>query len=83
MIDKLKLGIVYNEHKKIVNHRSLIKVFLNPFLRLVGFQIATVYDKKSNELYGVKFLRCRKIKDVIYKYKLEKNWIVKRRRMLI
>ena len=40
---KLNLGIVYKDNK-IVNHRSLLKVTLNPSLRIIGFCIATDYN---------------------------------------
>ena len=43
---KLYLGIVKKDGK-IINHRSLLKIILNPLLRIFGFQIATKFvDEK-------------------------------------
>ena len=39
-MDNLKLGILYKDDK-IVNHRSLLKVILNPIFRYFGFCITT------------------------------------------
>ena len=39
----MKLGIVYKDGK-VINHRSLIKVILNPILRYFGYQIGTLFD---------------------------------------
>jgi len=36
----INLGIILKE-KRIIGHRSLLKVLVNPFLRVIGFQIAT------------------------------------------
>jgi hypothetical protein len=80
----INLGIIYNENGKIVNHRSLIKVFVNPFLRLIGFQIATVYDIKENKLlYKIKLIKCSRKQSINFNYELEKEWSVKRKRMFI
>ena len=54
----MKLGILLKDGK-IVNHRSFIKVILNPIFRYFGFCIATLYDKK---LKGICFIKCQKIK---------------------
>ena len=39
----LKLGIVY-KNGVVINHRSLLKVIINPFLRYIGFCIGTLYS---------------------------------------
>ena len=45
------LGIIlYKE--KIVNHRSLLKVLLNPYLRVVGFCIGSAFTETPNGLGG-------------------------------
>jgi hypothetical protein len=36
----MNLGIIWKDGK-IINHRSLVKVLLNPFLRIIGYEIAT------------------------------------------
>ena len=45
MIQKFKLGIFMNQDK-LVNHRSLIKIILNPLFRKFGFDIKSIvhYD---------------------------------------
>ena len=77
------LGIIYNEKGKIVNHRSLIKVILNPFLRLIGFEIGSLYDVEKNEIGKVKLFFTHEIKWTFNKYKLPKNWNIKKERKFI
>jgi len=43
---KLKLGIIIKNYK-VINHRSLIKVLFNPFLRFIGYEIATFCYESS------------------------------------
>ena len=65
---KLKLGIVYKDGK-IINHRSLIKVLLNPPLRYFGYQIETDFCYINNKLKNSHLRKCertRKIKYEIY-----------------
>ena len=67
MIKELELGIIkYND--KIINHRSLIKVILNPFLRMIGFQIATRYLTYEDLLKGPTIIRCEKLKNISFRY---------------
>lgn len=40
----LNLGIIRNKYNQIINHRTLKKIFLNPFLRLFGFEIVSIFD---------------------------------------
>lgn len=40
----LNLGIVVDAAGNIVSHRSLLKVVINPLIRIIGWQIATVFD---------------------------------------
>lgn len=53
---KLKLGILYKDNK-IVNHRSLLKVLVNPILRYFGFCIGTLYDSSTEELGGIRIVK--------------------------
>jgi hypothetical protein len=53
----LNLGVVKRDDK-IINHRSLVKVCLNPLLRLFGFQIATSFDEKKQALGLPVVVRC-------------------------
>ena len=55
----IKLGIVYKDNK-IINHRSLLKVLLNPFLRYIGLYIGTRCE--DNTLKGIKLNKCIKTK---------------------
>ena len=83
MMNKMFFGIIINNDGKIINHRSIIKVFLNPFLRLVGLQIATNYDKKNNKLLYPVIMRCEKRKEIIFSYELCENCKVIRRRIIL
>lgn len=81
MIDKWKLGIIY-ENGKVVNHRSIIKVFLNPFLRIFGFCIATNFDPEKQKLYQPVFIKCEKRFELEFSYPLGNRKIVRRRMLL-
>lgn len=75
----MKLGLLYKDGK-IVNHRSLIKVILNPILRYFGWQIATIINE--NETPGkVCFMKCEKSKTISYDFDNHNPFdlIVKRR----
>lgn len=53
----LKLGILYKDGR-IVNHRSLLKVFINPILRYFGCCIASICDKEK--VIGIKIVKCKR-----------------------
>lgn len=81
----MNLGIIL-KNNKIINHRSLLKVILNPFLRHFGYQIVTV----SNEikLLHPVLTKCNKIPffEGIMKswfFKLEENEVLINERTLI
>lgn len=59
----LKLGILYKD-EKIVNHRSLSKVLLNPILRYFGYYIGSIFIDKKFIKY--KICRCEKSKTIKY-----------------
>ena len=50
---KLNLGIIWKDGK-IINHRSLLKVCLNPFLRVIGVEIASLFDNNEFKRYMIK-----------------------------
>lgn len=50
---KLKLGILYKDGK-IVNHRSLLKVLVNPILRYFGYCIGTNFE--NGKLGGISIM---------------------------
>lgn len=83
MIDKLELGIIYNKQGRIINHRSLIKVILNPFLRKFGFNIATIYDIDKNKLYKPCIIKSKTKSSIKFLYENNIEYIVKKRRILI
>lgn len=76
----LHLGIIVNPEGTIINHRSLLKVALNPIFRSMGFQLESVYLKSINELSPeIKFSRCPK-KDIKWEpYDLGDNKVIKKR----
>jgi hypothetical protein len=59
----LKLGVLYKDGK-IVNHRSFIKVMINPLLRRFGKQIATMYDKRNQKLGMPTLMNCNKTSNI-------------------
>jgi len=77
---KLHLGIIKKDGK-VVNHRSLLKVCLNPFLRIIGFQIATPFE---NDKLGLPVIcRCpRKLLEFSWKYDINGCEVEKRRRLI-
>lgn len=87
----MNLGIVYDSAGEMINHRSLLKVLLNPILRAFGFQIATEcemdYNTKKYVLGHPVFTRCPKIPFIqgirMASYKLKDGDFVVRRRILI
>jgi hypothetical protein len=78
-MNRLDLGILYKD-KKIVNHRSLIKVIFNPILRYFGYHIATIVNDNRDTIIGLVIRKCKKVNRI--KYTLEHNecdYIIKKR----
>lgn len=76
-ITKYKLGIVYKD-RKVINHRSALKVFLNPFLRVLGLQIGTYFDNKRPK--GIRLMKCPPQINITFSYDVESPYrIVKKR----
>jgi hypothetical protein len=78
----LTLGILYKDNK-IVNHRSLLKVLINPILRYFGFQIGT--PSNLIKLTGlIKFMKCEKTNNIKWNFNSynEYDRIVKKRRII-
>lgn len=48
------LGILYY-NDKVVNHRSILKILLNPLLRCFGFTIYTVFHNNNFYYYTFRF----------------------------
>jgi len=74
----MKLGIVYKDNK-IINHRSLLKVLLNPFLRCIGLYIGTLY--MDGQLKGIRLNRGTKTPKIIwsFNYDVDYDYIIKKR----
>lgn len=68
----LKLGIIYSGDK-IVNHRSLLKILLNPIFRFFGFQIATPYYNDKTELGFLTLTRCKRTNTIDFKKSFNHN----------
>jgi len=83
MFKKLELGVVYNYKGMIINHRSLVKVLLNPFFRFFGYNIATIYDKEKNALHTPTIIKCKKMRKLDFLYKNNIRYTIKKERMLI
>ena len=78
----MNIGIIYNKDNKIINHRSLIKVLLNPFLGIFGIQIATQFDVDTQKLKFPVIISSSKI-PFSFKYKLIEGGYVVKKRMII
>lgn len=83
ILKKFELGVVYNSEGKVINHRSLLKVFINPFLRLFGYNIATLYDMEKNKLLKPVLIPCNKKQKINFMYDNNGNYYIERRRMII
>ena len=80
---KFKLGILYKDNK-IVNHRSLLKVLINPILRYFGFYIGTSYNLSNNKIGGIHILKTKKSNKIKWDFNSHNEYdiIVKKRLLL-
>jgi len=79
----MNLGIIY-KNNKICNHRSLLKVLFNPFLRIMGIQIATLYFPYKDKLGHPVITKCEKQKlKFSFNFKLNENESIKKDRRII
>lgn len=53
----MKLGVLY-KNNEIVNHRSLLKVILNPIFRYFGVCLGTNYN--NGQLGWYSFMKCQR-----------------------
>ena len=77
----MKLGILLKDGK-VVNHRSFIKVILNPIFRYFGFCIATKYE---NEILGsIILIKTEKIKNIKWDFNNHNDFeiLIKKRRFI-
>lgn len=59
----MHLGIVFDVTGEMKNHRSLLKVLVNPVLRCFGRCIGTVMEDDGG-LSGLRFIRCDRLSPV-------------------
>ena len=80
---KLKLGILYKDNK-IVNHRSLLKVLVNPILRYFGYCIGTIYNLSTNQLEGISIAKVDKSDEIKWDFNNhnEFDYIIKKRLLI-
>lgn len=79
-INPLKLGIVYDQNNNPINHRSLLKVLANPWLRLIGLEIGSIF--KNDKIIGLKIIKCPKQKLKFSFFYDDTYAIIKKERML-
>lgn len=78
-----KLGILYKD-KKIVNHRSLLKVLINPILRYFGYCIGTLYDPLTEELGCIRIVKVDTLNQIKYDFNNHNEYdVIVKKRLLI
>ena len=55
------LGIVYDRKCRVKNHRSVLKVICNPFLRHFGWNICSEFNFEEDKIVGLELRKCKKI----------------------
>lgn len=77
------LGVVYNSNNEMINHRSLLKVIFNPFLRMFGLCIGTIVETENNVevLKAPTIMRCKRCNLKFERYILDQGDRVIRRRL--
>lgn len=79
MTNPLKLGILY-KNGVIVNHRSLLKILINPILRYFGYYIGTIYENKK--IKGLTFRKGQKENRISYSLETNEYDTIIRKRIL-
>jgi len=76
----MKLGILYKDNK-IVNHRSLLKVLINPILRKFGYFIGSVCE--NNKIKGMRLEKGQKVDKIRWDFKSYNDHdLIVRKRMI-
>jgi len=80
----LYLGIIVSPSNQLINHRSLFKVFCNPFFRLFGFQCATIICKSKMKKFKSVFIKCKRENTLNFSfdYSLNNNRLIKKYRII-
>jgi hypothetical protein len=83
MLINWNLGIILDSDGKPINHRSLLKVLVNPFLRTTGWQITTPISD-NNVIGTLVICRCPAILlQFSFDYCLKgKETLLKKRRVI-
>lgn len=87
----LHLGLIYKKQidysYRLINHRSILKIILNPILRVFGIMISSIYDKESDIIKGLEIVKCpiqiniiRNYKNSIF-YSMQPNIKIKKERV--
>lgn len=87
-MNKLYLGFVLDKENNPINHRSILKIILNPLLSLFGIAIATLAEENLNkskiviiQVKKVKFKNIiKRIKSSIF-YEINDNKILSIRKL--
>lgn len=81
------LGVIYAADGNAISHRSLLKVILNPFLRLFGYCIATMCDWDENGkltiIGGIRIMKSTVSPLKWYGFQLSEGDTVVKKRMLV
>ena len=78
------LGILYKDGK-VVNHRSVTKILLNPILRLFGYEIGSQFDEDTWEFVCLEFHKTERMNKLDYSNFNKHNdfdYIIKKRRLI-
>jgi hypothetical protein len=65
MLKFLQFGII-KENGCAINHRTLRKIFLNPILRMFGFEIGSIFDGNTFEKFEI--FPCKKQLNIFKNY---------------
>ena len=82
----LNLGIIY-KNNQVINHRSFLKILLNPIFRYFGFQIGTPYNHDTDKIGFMTIRKCECTKRMFFKnswnYNMKEDLkIIKKRRLI-
>ena len=80
MFNKMALGLVYR-NGRVVNHRSLLKIMVNPWLRLLGREIGSVVVEEK--VKNLVWKKCEKQKlQFDFNFKGDYDFVLPHRRIL-
>jgi hypothetical protein len=65
MLKFLKLGVI-KRNGYAINHRTLKKIFLNPILRVFGFEICSIFNENNFEKFEI--FKCKRELNIFKNY---------------